>query len=72
MVNLKTIRFFHVLGVRVHLINMTEVLGLIEQWVESHDKGRYIVATQMHGIMVLGLLTIEAGEMYRDGISQNF
>lgn len=51
MIDLKEIGFFYVLGVRVHIVNMSEVLNAMERWVESHDKGRYIVATQMHGVM---------------------
>ena len=42
---------FKVLGVRVHLVQMSQVLGIIERWVAQRSNCRYIVATQMHGIM---------------------
>lgn len=41
----------HVLGVRVHTVQMPEVLKQIEHWIEERDKCRYIVATGMHGVM---------------------
>ena len=40
-----------ILGVRVHLINMGQVLDIISDWIEQRDECHYIVATQMHGIM---------------------
>ena len=40
-----------ILGVRVHLIHMGQVLDIISDWIEQRDKCHYIVATQMHGIM---------------------
>jgi N-acetylglucosaminyldiphosphoundecaprenol N-acetyl-beta-D-mannosaminyltransferase len=42
---------FQVLGVRVHLVQMGQVLSAIENWIDQHSDCRYIVATQMHGIM---------------------
>ena len=40
-----------ILGVRVHLIHMGQVLNIIDDWIEHRDRCHYIVATQMHGIM---------------------
>ena len=42
---------FKVLGVRVHLLSMCQVLDNIWQWVERGDRCRFIVVTQMHGVM---------------------
>ena len=42
---------FDVLGVRVHLVRIGQVLAEIEKWVGSRQQCRYIVATQMHGVM---------------------
>lgn len=42
---------FHVLGVRVHIIGMNQVLDHIVRWIEKRERCRFIVATQMHGIM---------------------
>jgi N-acetylglucosaminyldiphosphoundecaprenol N-acetyl-beta-D-mannosaminyltransferase len=40
-----------VLGVRVHLVEMRQVLERIGEWIEGRGHCRFIVATQMHGIM---------------------
>ena len=40
-----------VLGIRVNMVQMGEALGLIEHWIKERDGCRYIVATQMHGVM---------------------
>ena len=42
---------FVVLGVRVHLVGMRQVLDRIGSWIETRDRCHYVVATQMHGIM---------------------
>ena len=42
---------FLVLGVRVHLAGMCQVLDILGHWIESHVGCHYVVATQMHGIM---------------------
>ena len=42
---------FQVLGVTVHLVQMSQVLRTIEQWIDQRGDCRYIVANQMHGIM---------------------
>ena len=41
----------HVLGTRVHMVQMPEVLSAIENWIETKDRCRYVVATGMHGVM---------------------
>jgi len=51
MSDLGIIPSFTVLGVKVHLARMSQVMDNIEQWVEKRDRCRYIVATQMHGVM---------------------
>ena len=40
-----------VLGVRVHMLQIPDVLKIAEQWIEKRDTCRYIVATGMHGVM---------------------
>ena len=40
-----------VLGVRVHMVQMGEALELLEDWMQRRDRCRYVVATQMHGVM---------------------
>lgn len=42
---------FRVLGVRVHLLDMAQVLKSIGEWIDKRDRCRFIIATQMHGIM---------------------
>lgn len=49
--SLSNIPSFVVLGVRVHLVGMCQVLDRIGRWIETHDRCHYVVATQMHGIM---------------------
>ena len=51
MASSQQIPSFRVLGVRVHLLEMGQVLEKIGQWIEKRDGCRFIVATQMHGIM---------------------
>ena len=51
MLTLDQIPTFSIMGVRVHLIEMGQVLNVIENWVQRRDGCRYIVATQMHGLM---------------------
>lgn len=51
MVAIDQILSFMVLGVRVHLVQMNQVLSIIEHWVDQGGGCRYIVATQLHGIM---------------------
>ncbi|PKB84268.1 MAG: hypothetical protein BZY88_00650 [SAR202 cluster bacterium Io17-Chloro-G9] len=40
-----------VMGSKVHLLQMSEVLGRIECWIQERGATRYIVATGMHGVM---------------------
>jgi N-acetylglucosaminyldiphosphoundecaprenol N-acetyl-beta-D-mannosaminyltransferase len=51
LVAVEQVLSFMVLGVRVHLVKMSQVLSIIESWVDQGGGCRYIVATQMHGIM---------------------
>lgn len=43
---------FDVLGVRVHKVDLPQVLDRMQRWIEKKDITRYVVATQMHGLMV--------------------
>ena len=49
--SLEVVPSVHVLGVRVHMVQMPEVLAKVEHWIRDRDKCRYIVATGMHGVM---------------------
>lgn len=40
-----------VLGVRVHMVQMGEALAQLEYWINGPDRCRYVVVTQMHGVM---------------------
>ena len=40
-----------VLGVRVDMIQTSDALNCLEQWIENRNGCRYVVATGMHGIM---------------------
>ena len=40
-----------VLGTRVHMLQIPEVLTAMEHWIEARDRCRYVVATGMHGVM---------------------
>ena len=39
------------LGIRVHMVQIPEVVQLMTHWVQTRDSCRYIVVTQMHGVM---------------------
>ncbi len=41
---------FNVLGVRVHAIQIPDVVMRIEEWIEARRNSRYIAVTGMHGI----------------------
>src|SRR5262245_13539364 len=41
---------FPVLGVPVAAIQIPEVVGRIEHWIQSGTRGRYVAVTGMHGI----------------------
>ena len=45
------IPYFKVLGSKVHLTEMSEVLEVIDEWIEDRSQCRYIVVTGMHGAM---------------------
>lgn len=51
MLTLDQIPYLFILGVRVHLVEMGQVLNVIENWVLRRDGCHFIVATQMHGLM---------------------
>ena len=40
-----------ILGVDVHLAQMGQVLDVIDDWIRTRDRCRYVVATGMHGVM---------------------
>jgi len=42
---------FQVLGVRVHLAPMDQVLNQIDEWIADRSHCRFVVATGMHGVM---------------------
>jgi N-acetylglucosaminyldiphosphoundecaprenol N-acetyl-beta-D-mannosaminyltransferase len=41
---------FRVLGVRVSAVQIPDVVGLMEQWIERRETGRYVTVTGMHGV----------------------
>lgn len=41
---------FHVVGVRVHAIQLDGAVAQIERLIESRETGRYVAVTGMHGI----------------------
>jgi N-acetylglucosaminyldiphosphoundecaprenol N-acetyl-beta-D-mannosaminyltransferase len=41
----------HVLGVPVHIIELTEVLQLMERWIQQRDGRHWIAVTGSHGIV---------------------
>jgi N-acetylglucosaminyldiphosphoundecaprenol N-acetyl-beta-D-mannosaminyltransferase len=42
---------FRVLGVRVHAVQIPDVIALMERWIRRRETGNYIAVTGMHGIM---------------------
>jgi N-acetylglucosaminyldiphosphoundecaprenol N-acetyl-beta-D-mannosaminyltransferase len=42
---------YRVLGVRVDAVQIPEVCGRVEEWIEHRDSCRYVAVTGMHGIM---------------------
>jgi N-acetylglucosaminyldiphosphoundecaprenol N-acetyl-beta-D-mannosaminyltransferase len=42
---------FRVLGVRVHAVQIPEVVSLMERWIQERAAVRYIAVTGMHGVM---------------------
>ena len=41
----------NVLGARVHIVQIPEVLEILETWIEKGVSGRHVVVTGMHGAM---------------------
>ena len=48
---IQRIPFMHVLGTRVHIIQIPDVVSLIGDWIAQRKACRYIVNTGMHGLM---------------------
>jgi N-acetylglucosaminyldiphosphoundecaprenol N-acetyl-beta-D-mannosaminyltransferase len=40
-----------VLGVRVHMVEMPQVVQRFEDWIQHRERCHYVVATGMHGVM---------------------
>jgi len=45
-----TVPTFHVLGVRVHAVQILELLTIMERWVQERQASHYIAFTGMHGV----------------------
>jgi N-acetylglucosaminyldiphosphoundecaprenol N-acetyl-beta-D-mannosaminyltransferase len=43
---------FPVLGIRVHAVQIPEVIGVLESWIEERGPARFVAVTGMHGISV--------------------
>jgi N-acetylglucosaminyldiphosphoundecaprenol N-acetyl-beta-D-mannosaminyltransferase len=41
---------YHVLGIPVHCLQISEVISQIESWIATRDMTRYIAITGMHGV----------------------
>ena len=41
---------FRVLGVRVHAVQISDVIGLIQRWIKERTSGHFITFTGMHGV----------------------
>ena len=50
-VTLEQIPSLQVLGVKVHIAQMGQVLDVMDGWIQKRDQCRYVVATGMHGVM---------------------
>ena len=42
---------FRVLGVRVHAVQIPQVVVLLENWIAERSRSRYMAVTGMHGVM---------------------
>jgi N-acetylglucosaminyldiphosphoundecaprenol N-acetyl-beta-D-mannosaminyltransferase len=42
---------FRVLGVRVHAVQIPQVVVLLENWIAERSRSRYVAVTGMHGVM---------------------
>jgi len=47
-------RSYRVLGVRIHAVQIPDVIDMIERWIEESERCRYIAVTDMHGVSVAG------------------
>lgn len=47
----QTVNYFKVLGVRVHAVQIPDVIRLMEKWIEENQKGHYVAVTNVHGII---------------------
>jgi N-acetylglucosaminyldiphosphoundecaprenol N-acetyl-beta-D-mannosaminyltransferase len=45
-----TLRSFRVLGVRVHAVQIPDVIAEMERWISVRDKTNFIAVTGMHGV----------------------
>lgn len=45
------IPFIRILGNRVHMVQMPDVLQLMEEWIQDGQKCRYVIVSNMHAIM---------------------
>ena len=41
---------FRVLGVRVHAVQISDVIAQMEEWIAQREPGHYIAVTGMHGV----------------------
>ena len=41
---------FPILGVRVHALQIADVITLVERWIQERMSGHYIAVTGMHGL----------------------
>jgi len=46
-----TSEFINILGTRVHAVNLTDAVTLIQDWIQAGRMGRYVCVTGVHGIM---------------------
>lgn len=49
--SLRPVPAIQVLGVKVHMVQMSDTLKLMDHWIQERERCRYIVATGMHGVM---------------------
>ena len=40
-----------VLGIRVHMVQIPEVIARFEHWIRARERCHYVVASGMHGVM---------------------
>ncbi len=49
---MQTVPAYRVLGVRVHAVQIPDVIALMEQWIAGREKCHYVAVTGMHGVTV--------------------